>query len=92
MKQSKKLVSKNSIKNKKYTFNQFLKLLRDFTFIGLGITSAGFGLKGFLLPNSFIDGGVTGISLILSELTNIPLSILLIAINIPFIFMALTTV
>jgi len=92
MKQTRKSIAKNSSKTRKYTFNKFLKLLRDFVFIGLGIASAGFGLKGFLLPNSFIDGGVTGISLILTELTNIPLSILLFAINIPFIFLALSTV
>ena len=58
----------------------------------MGIMSAGFGLKGFLLPNSFIDGGVTGISLILTELTSIPLSILLVLINIPFIILAYSTI
>ncbi|MDO9155051.1 MAG: YitT family protein [Paludibacter sp.] len=72
--------------------NQFFKLLKDMVFISLGILSAGFGLKGFLLPNSFIDGGVTGISLILNEVTDIPFSVLLVAINIPFILLALSTV
>lgn len=71
---------------------EFTHLLRDSFFIFLGIVSASFGLKGFLLPNSFIDGGVTGISLIISELTEIPLSILLVAINLPFIFMAFSTI
>lgn len=47
--------------------------------------SAGFGLHGFLLPNSFIDGGVTGISLLIRALTNYPLPILIVLINIPFI-------
>ncbi len=65
---------------------------RDIVFILLGVISASFGLKGFLLPNSFIDGGVTGISLIAAELTNIPLSYLIIAINIPFIILAYNTV
>lgn len=55
--------------------------------IVLGILSAGFGLKGFLLPNGFIDGGVTGISLLVSEITGWPLSLLVIIINIPFIFL-----
>ncbi|MTI22898.1 YitT family protein, partial [Fulvivirga sp. RKSG066] len=45
----------------------------------------GFGLEGFLIPNSFIDGGVTGISLLVLELTGYSLSILLIVINLPFI-------
>jgi len=71
---------------------EFTHLLRDSFFIFLGIVSASFGLKGFLLPNSFIDGGVTGISLIISELTQIPLSILLVTINLPFIIMAFSTI
>lgn len=53
----------------------------------LGILSAGFGLKGFLLPNGFIDGGVTGISLLISKITGLSLSLLIVAINIPFIFL-----
>jgi len=61
------------------------QLLKDIIFISLGVLAAGFGLKGFLLPNGFIDGGVIGISLLLNELTEYPLSILIVAINIPFI-------
>src|SRR6476620_9349114 len=53
-------------------------------FVVLGILSAGLGLKGFLLPNGFIDGGVTGISLLISETTGLSLSLLLLLINIPF--------
>ena len=60
-------------------------LLKESIFISLGILSAGFGLKGFLLPNGFIDGGVTGISLLIKELTDYSLSILIVVINIPFI-------
>jgi uncharacterized membrane-anchored protein YitT (DUF2179 family) len=56
--------------------------------IFLGILSAAFGFKGFLLPSHFIDGGVTGVSLLVTELTNFPLSLLLITINIPFIFLS----
>lgn len=70
----------------------YINLLRDSSFIVLGITSASFGLKGFLLPNSFIDGGVTGISLIISEITKIPLSVLLVILNIPFIILAASTI
>ncbi len=64
----------------------------DILFILLAVVSATFGLKSFLLPNSFIDGGVTGISLITTELTNIPLSVLLVLINIPFLLLAFSTV
>ena len=53
--------------------------------IVLGIASAGFGLKGFLLSSRFIDGGVTGVSMLLSEVLSLPLSILLLVINLPFI-------
>lgn len=59
----------------------------DVFMISLGVLSAGFGLKGFLLPNNFIDGGAVGISLLLSELSGISLSILLVLINIPFIIL-----
>ncbi len=62
-------------------------LPKDIIFISLGILAAGFGLKGFLLPNGFIDGGVTGISLLFKELTDYSLSILIVVINIPFIIL-----
>lgn len=55
--------------------------------MGAGIFSAGFGLEGFLIPNGLIDGGVTGISLLTNRETGISLSILLILINLPFIFL-----
>lgn len=53
----------------------------------LGMLFAGLGLKGFLLPNGFIDGGVTGISLLLSEVTGLQLPILIVVINLPFIWL-----
>lgn len=62
-------------------------LLKDTIFILIGIVSAGFGLKGFLLPNSFIDGGAMGISLLISETTSVSLSILIVAINLPFLML-----
>ena len=68
----------------KITFQGFLK---DSFFMAAGIASAAFGLESFLLPNNFIDGGATGISLLVSEITSIPLYILLLLINIPFIFL-----
>lgn len=62
-------------------------IIRDILFITAGIFSAAFGLKGFLLTNQFIDGGVTGISLLISALTGSPLFLLLVGINIPFVIM-----
>ena len=69
-----------------------ISLLRDVIFMALGIGSAAFGLEGFLLPNHFIDGGATGISLLISEKVAIPLSALLIVINIPFVVMGYNVV
>jgi len=51
-----------------------------------GILSAGLGLKGFLLSSRFIDGGVTGVSMLLANVLNIPLAVLIVVINLPFIF------
>lgn len=64
---------------------QVRRNLKDFVLISLGILAAGLGLKGFLIPNKFIDGGVTGISLLLTGITELPVSIFIVALNIPFI-------
>ncbi|RYY67142.1 MAG: YitT family protein [Chitinophagaceae bacterium] len=64
------------------------KIIRDIFLIMLGILSAGFGLRGFLLPNQFLDGGATGISLLIAELTGANLSLLLILVNTPFLILA----
>jgi uncharacterized membrane-anchored protein YitT (DUF2179 family) len=63
-------------------------LFKEFFLIFLGIASAGFGLKGFLIPSGFIDGGVTGISLLIHFITPLNLSLLILIINLPFIFLA----
>ncbi len=62
-----------------------LQNIKDAIFIIIGVISAGFGLKGFLLPNEFIDGGAMGISLLISETTKFSLSILIVAVNLPFL-------
>jgi uncharacterized membrane-anchored protein YitT (DUF2179 family) len=53
--------------------------------IAAGILSAGMGLKGFLLSSNFIDGGVTGVSMLLAKVTPAPLAIWLPVVNAPFI-------
>ncbi|HET6723668.1 MAG TPA: YitT family protein, partial [Chitinophagaceae bacterium] len=63
--------------------------VRDLVFISLGILSAAFGLKGFLIPNNFIDGGATGIALLIRQLTGANLAIMLILVNIPFLLLGL---
>lgn len=62
-----------------------LRLVKDTILISAGVASAAVGLKGFLLPNGFLDGGVTGISLLTSRLTGLSVSILIVCINLPFI-------
>ena len=71
---------------------EFTGILLDIFLILTGTLSAGFGLKGFLFPNSFIDGGVTGISLIVSEVTDISLAFLIVLINAPFILIGFSTI
>ncbi|MFN4914571.1 MAG: YitT family protein [Sphingomonadales bacterium] len=63
----------------------------DALFVIVGIFSAAFGFKGFLLPNEFTDGGATGISLLSSATTGIPLYILIMVVNAPFIAMGWKT-
>jgi uncharacterized membrane-anchored protein YitT (DUF2179 family) len=65
-----------------------IRLIKDFLFISIGIFLAAFGFKGFLLTNQFIDGGATGISLLFSAVTKLPLYYFVIGVNIPFVFLA----
>src|SRR3954468_21795515 len=64
---------------------RFIRELVNTLLIILGILSAGLGLKGFLLSSRFIDGGVTGISMLLADVLGFPLAILILIINLPFI-------
>jgi len=61
---------------------------RSTLLILLGILSAAFGLKGFLLSSHFIDGGVTGVSMLLSNVLGWQLALLIPIINVPFIALA----
>jgi len=70
---------------------ELVHAIKEYIYILIGVFSAGFGLKGFLLPNRFIDGGATGISLLLENITSIELSYLLILVNLPFIVLASRT-
>src|SRR5689334_11490879 len=61
------------------------RALRDLALLIVGILSAGMGLKGFLLSSGFIDGGVTGVSMLLTTTTGVPLWVWLPLVNLPFI-------
>jgi uncharacterized membrane-anchored protein YitT (DUF2179 family) len=67
------------------SMKRFVRGLLSFGLIITGIFSAAFGLKGFLLSSRFIDGGVTGISMLISDVFNVPLSVLILVINLPFV-------
>jgi len=64
---------------------KFARELINIAFVVAGILSAGMGLKGFLLSSRFIDGGVTGISMLLADVVGAPLSIWILLINLPFV-------
>ncbi|HTE24664.1 YitT family protein [Flavitalea sp.] len=61
--------------------------VKSISLIIIGILLAGFGLKSFLLPSKFIDGGATGISLLLSGVTPYPLPVYIVIVNLPFILL-----
>ena len=60
----------------------------SFLQLTVGAIIAAFAIEEFLVPNKIFDGGVTGISMIISHFAPIPLGILIVTINIPFIIMA----
>jgi uncharacterized membrane-anchored protein YitT (DUF2179 family) len=59
--------------------------IHSILFTILGVISAVVALKGFMLPNNFIDGGVTGVSILLSKIFDLNFGILLILLNLPFV-------
>lgn len=67
--------------NLKNIIQEWVSLL----FIILGVLLACFGITGFLIPNGLIDGGVTGISMLISQVIAIPLSYTILLVNLPFI-------
>ena len=61
--------------------------IQDFFYAVAGILFAGFALESFLVPNHFLDGGVTGVALLIHETYHIPITMLVILCNVPFIIM-----
>lgn len=70
----------------RYRFRKALRQnIKSGILIIIGILSAGFGLESFILPNNFIDGGATGISLLISIKTGFSLAWTILLINLPFV-------
>ncbi len=61
--------------------------VHDTIYTVLGAFISGFALKGFMVPNNYLDGGITGISLLLHEVYHMNLAIVIVLANIPFIIM-----
>jgi uncharacterized membrane-anchored protein YitT (DUF2179 family) len=70
----------------------FRRELSNAVFVALGVMSAGLGLKGFLLSSHFIDGGVTGVSMLLAEVLGLPLAVLIPVLNLPFVVLGWSSI
>jgi uncharacterized membrane-anchored protein YitT (DUF2179 family) len=66
--------------------------LKDALYLAVGVGSAAFGLESFLIPNGFIDGGVTGVSLIVNAVADVPIALLLVLLNLPFLILGWKTI
>lgn len=71
---------------------RYFKLANEYFQIAFGIVLASIGLKAFLLPNGFMDGGVTGIALLVNRILEINVSYLLVGFSIPFLIIGYFTV
>ena len=65
--------------------HSFRREVMNTAMIVAGVFSAAMGIKGFLVPSHFIDGGVTGISMLLAKVTPVPLALWLPIVNLPFV-------
>ena len=69
-------------------FSKFMKWVKNLLFLTIGAIITAFALESFLVPNNIIDGGVIGMSMIVSHITKLNLGLLILIINTPFIIMA----
>ncbi len=67
--------------------NQVKREIIRYVFLFIGSILAAIGLEIFLIPNNIIDGGIVGISIIASYLSKLPLSVFIVGLNIPFLFL-----
>ncbi len=65
-----------------------IKIIKKGFFLTIGSMLAAVSLELFLIPNNIIDGGIIGISIITSYLTDMPVGIFIIGLNLPFLFLA----
>lgn len=67
-------------------------LALEFSLIGVAIFLASIGLKMFLLPNDFLDGGATGIAILLSKVLGLDISVILLLVSVPFFVIGYFTI
>ncbi len=66
----------------------FISRLSEYFQITIGVVLASIGLKAFLLPNGFLDGGVTGIAILLNSTLQVNISLILVILSLPFLALA----
>jgi uncharacterized membrane-anchored protein YitT (DUF2179 family) len=76
----------NKYKNEPVDWHKVANL-KNLLHIAVGITLAVLAMKGFMIPNKFLDGGITGISILLYEIFHINISALVIVLNALFIYL-----
>ena len=69
-----------------------LRIFQKYVLLFIGSVIAAVGLEIFLVPNNIIDGGIVGISIMASHLTGLPLSLFLVLLNIPFLYLGYTQI
>lgn len=79
------LLFKSGVRKTEDSHSKRIRFLQDFALITLGVVAAAFGLKCFLLPKGFFDGGITGIALILYTAFGLNLPLTTFLLNLPFI-------
>ena len=67
-------------------WNQVMNL-KNFLHLLIGTSLAVVAMKGFMIPNRFLDGGITGISILLHEIFHINISFLVIILNVLFVYL-----
>ncbi len=72
--------------------NPAVRLVKKYALLFLGSVVAAAGLEFFLIPNQIIDGGIVGVSILLSHISGINVSYLLVLLNLPFLYVGYTQI
>ena len=67
--------------------NKFSAIIKKYLLLTLGAIVYAAGLETFFVPNNLIDGGIVGVSMMISYLTDTPLSVFVVLLNIPFLYL-----